>query len=93
MFLDGFSLKTGSLEAPPAGQLLTHQPNQESPIYANLLAAMEYPQLPLPVGVFRKVPRPGYEAGVQGQIAQARTKQPDDSLQTLFHSGDTWEVK
>ncbi|MCB1053676.1 MAG: 2-oxoacid:ferredoxin oxidoreductase subunit beta [Acidobacteria bacterium] len=93
VFLDGFSLKTGSLEAPPAGQLLTHQPNQESPIYANLLAAMEYPQLPLPVGVFRKVPRPGYEAGVQGQIAQARTKQPDDSLQTLFHSGDTWEVK
>ena len=47
---------------------------------------------PAPIGIFKRVSLPTYEAGVHGQIREAREKKGDADLMKLIHSGDTWEV-
>ncbi len=47
---------------------------------------------PAPIGIFKRVNLPTYEAGVHGQIEEAREKKGDGDLMELIRSGDTWEV-
>jgi 2-oxoglutarate ferredoxin oxidoreductase subunit beta len=47
---------------------------------------------PEPIGVFRCVERPRYDAMVNEQIDQATNKQGVGDLGKLFRSGETWEV-
>ena len=51
------------------------------------------PAFPLPIGVFRAVEKPTYEALLEAQVDDAvRTRGPGD-LHALLHSGDTWTVE
>jgi 2-oxoglutarate ferredoxin oxidoreductase subunit beta len=72
--------------------LLVHDENSSDPTLATLLARMTYPELPVPMGVFRAIERPTYEVMLRDQIATARAKSGPGDLEKLLNSGDTWVV-
>jgi 2-oxoglutarate/2-oxoacid ferredoxin oxidoreductase subunit beta len=73
--------------------LLFHDEKAPEPSLAYLLSRMRYEDgFPEPIGVFRCVERPRYDAMVNEQIAQATNKQGVGDLAKLFRSGETWEV-
>lgn len=47
---------------------------------------------PLPIGIFRRVSSPAYEASLHEQIARERQRLGPGDLQKLLASGETWEV-
>jgi len=73
--------------------LLVHDIYQKDPSVAFMLARMEYPEFPQPVGIFRTVERDTYEDMLAAQIDLAMTKQGRGSLEKLINSGDTWVVE
>ncbi len=48
--------------------------------------------LPTPIGVFYAISRPAYDAAMNAQLAEARTKQGEGNLADLLKRGDTWTV-
>jgi len=58
-----------------------------------MLARMEQPDFPQPVGIFRAVERPSYEQMLVAQIEAAVAKSGPGSLEKLIYSGDMWTVE
>ena len=73
--------------------LLFHDERQAQPSLAYLLSRMHHPEFPEPMGVFRCVERPTYEAQVSGQIREAVKTKGEGTLERLFADGDTWVVE
>jgi 2-oxoglutarate ferredoxin oxidoreductase subunit beta len=73
--------------------ILVHDINLEDPSVAFMLARMEQPDFPQPVGVFRAVERPSYDEMMSGQIESAIAKSGPGSLEKLIYSGDMWTVE
>jgi 2-oxoglutarate ferredoxin oxidoreductase subunit beta len=73
--------------------LLIHDAESSEPTLAYLLTRMNYPEYPVPVGVFRDVPRPEYGDLMQQQISSAIEKQGNGDLKALLNAGDTWMVE
>ena len=48
---------------------------------------------PEPIGVFRCVERPRYDAMINEQVEQATNERGKGDLDKLFRSGDTWDVE
>src|SRR5438876_259991 len=65
----------------------------KDPSVAFMLARMEQPDFPQPVGIFRAVERQTYEDLMIGQIDAAIAKAGPGSLEKLINSGDTWVVE
>ena len=72
--------------------LLIHDIYLKDPSVAFMLARMEQPDFPQPVGIFRAIERPTYEDLMVDQIEAAITKSGPGSLEKLINSGDTWVV-
>lgn len=70
--------------------LLVHDENDDA--LAFLLSTLQPPSFPAPIGVFRAVERPTYDAAMAEQVAAAKTKLGAADLDKLFNQGDTWEV-
>ncbi len=51
-----------------------------------------HPVTPTPVGVFRAVERPSYEAEVQAQLAAAAERQGPGDLRALIEAAGVWDV-
>jgi len=93
VFLDGFLPVVKKLdETTDHAGLLTHNAGAPSRAYAELLAEMDFPEHPVPVGVFRNVPRPTYEDQLFAQIDVAKKQKGEGRLEDLFQEGDTWMV-
>ena len=73
--------------------LLVHDIHLKDPSVAFMLARMEYPDFPQPVGIFRAVERDTYEDLLEGQINTVVAKSGRGSLDRLINSGDTWVVE
>jgi 2-oxoglutarate ferredoxin oxidoreductase subunit beta len=73
--------------------LLVHNVNLADPSVAFMLARMEQPDFPQPVGIFRAVERATYEDLMINQIDAAIAKSGPGSLAKLLNSGDTWVVE
>jgi 2-oxoglutarate ferredoxin oxidoreductase subunit beta len=73
--------------------LLVHDIYLEDPSVAFMLARMEQPDFPQPVGIFRAVQRATYEDLMMNQISDAIAKSGPGSLDKLIHSGETWVVE
>ena len=73
--------------------LLVHDIHLKDPSVAFMLARMEYPKFPQPVGIFRAVERDTYEEMMADQIETAITKSGPGSLEKLINSGDMWVVE
>lgn len=72
--------------------LLFHDEKATEPSLAYLLSRMRHPEFPEPIGVFRAVDAPKYDEELNGQIEAARETRGDGDLESLFNSGDSWEV-
>ncbi len=73
--------------------LLVHDIYLKDPSVAFMLARMEQPDFPQPVGIFRAIERPTYEDMMADQIEGAIAKSGPGSLEKLINSGDTWLVE
>ncbi|MDJ0841308.1 MAG: 2-oxoacid:ferredoxin oxidoreductase subunit beta [Acidobacteriota bacterium] len=92
VYLDGMTPVIKKLSEAGDAQPLAHKAEQISRNYAGMLAEMEHPAMPVPVGVFRKVNRPTYENMLHDQVAEATAKKGEGRLEDLFTQGDTWSV-
>jgi len=95
--LDGLELKVVELgEKYSEDDLLVYDKTNLNPGVAQLIAAMGVSDatMPLPVGMFRQIERPTYEASMDDQVraAQQKTGGAKPSLKSLFSQGDTWTV-
>ncbi|HEX5965587.1 MAG TPA: 2-oxoacid:ferredoxin oxidoreductase subunit beta [Pyrinomonadaceae bacterium] len=73
--------------------LLVHDIHLKDPSVAFMLARMEQPEFPQPVGIFRAIERATYEDMMDDQIDAAIAKSGPGSLEKLINSGDTWIVE
>ena len=73
--------------------ILVHDIYLQDPSVAFMLARMEQPDFPQPVGIFRAVERPSYDQLMAGQIETAIAKSGPGSLEKLIYSGDMWTVE
>ncbi len=87
--LNGF-LPEIARDEPDDSKLVVHDV-KANPVLANILVGMDYPDFPVPVGVFRDVDAPTYDDLVQEQVDTARSREKAD-FEELLHSGETWEV-
>jgi len=72
--------------------LLVHDEKADQPSLAYFLSRMEHPAFPVPLGVFRGIERPTYEAQVLAQEEMAITQKGQGDLDALYRSADTWVV-
>jgi 2-oxoglutarate ferredoxin oxidoreductase subunit beta len=63
-----------------------------NPAIAFMVAQMEPPRFPVPIGVLRRVEMPTYESAVLAQIEQETGRRGVGSLDKLLRSGDVWTV-
>jgi 2-oxoglutarate ferredoxin oxidoreductase subunit beta len=73
--------------------LLVHDATAAEPSLAYLLSRMTHPDFPEPVGVFRAVERPTFEAQVTDQIDAVVQSKGPGKLDELFRSDDLWTVE
>jgi 2-oxoglutarate ferredoxin oxidoreductase subunit beta len=73
--------------------LLVHDINLADPSVAFMLARMEQPEFPQPVGIFRAIDRPSYDQLLVDQIDSAIAKSGPGSLDKLINTGDMWTVE
>ena len=91
--LDGLSPKAVTIgeNGITKDDLLVHDETLEDPAYAYMLSNMKYPDLPTPVGIFRRIKRETYETMVREQESEAAKRMPAD-LGKLLNSKDSWKV-
>src|SRR2546422_10669807 len=68
--------------------LLVHDIHLKDPSLAFMLARMEQPDFPQPVGIFRAVERPSYDQMLSDQIETAISKSGPGTLETLIYGGE-----
>src|SRR6266481_735046 len=73
--------------------LLVHDVYLKDPSVAFMLARMEQPDFPQPVGIFRAVERATYEELMADQIQAAIAKSGPGDLAKLISGGETWIVE
>ncbi len=77
---------------PPDG-LLVHDITRDDPSYAFALSRLDSEDFAhTPIGVFRKVERPSYDALMAEQIETAKAGAGIGDLGALLASGDTWQI-
>lgn len=89
MQLEVVNLKEGVNEA----ELIVHDEKSPDSYLAYMLARMEYPQFPVPVGIFRAVEKATYEDLMSDQINEAVEKMGPGDLEKLINSGETWTIE
>jgi len=89
--LDGFAPRVEQDAASDEG-LLIHDAHAESATLASILVGMDYPDFPVPIGVFRDVDAPVFDDLIQQQVDEAKAKGPAD-LRSVLLAGETWVVE
>ena len=72
--------------------ILVHDEKSSEPTLSYILGRLQYPEFPVPMGVFRAVERPTYEELLAGQISTSISSQGTGNLDNLINSGETWEI-
>ena len=97
----GIRLNTQTMEAEvvtvgengvTTADLLVHDENSPRSYLAYILGRFQYPDFPVPMGVFRQVLRPTYEQMLADQINTAIDKKGPGDLHKLLNSGETWTI-
>lgn len=74
-------------------ELLIHNEKEPDPTYAYLLTQMEYPEMPVPFGIFREIVKSTYDEMLNAQVQDAIKKQGKGNIKDLIYGTDTWTVK
>jgi 2-oxoglutarate ferredoxin oxidoreductase subunit beta len=72
--------------------LLVHDESLEDPTMAFMLSRLHEPAYPVPMGVLRAVERPTYDEMIHGQLARAKERLGEGSIEDLLLTKDTWQV-
>ncbi|MBX3280014.1 MAG: 2-oxoacid:ferredoxin oxidoreductase subunit beta [Acidobacteria bacterium] len=72
--------------------ILVHNESDPEPNLSYVLGRMQYPDYPVPVGVFRAVEKPTYEDMLEDQIKRAVAERGPGNLSKLINSGETWVI-
>lgn len=72
--------------------IIVHDEAAAEPNMAYMLGRMQYPDFPVPIGVFRVADKPTYEDMMAGQIAQAIHDKGRGSVSALLNAGETWMI-
>ncbi|MFL6261687.1 MAG: 2-oxoacid:ferredoxin oxidoreductase subunit beta [Thermoanaerobaculia bacterium] len=75
-----------------AEDCLVWDETQENPATAFLMAQLQPPHFPTPLGVFRSVEMPSYEERVIAQLQTETDRLGVGRLEDLLKAGDTWVV-
>jgi 2-oxoglutarate ferredoxin oxidoreductase subunit beta len=81
--------RDGAIES----QVLVHDVAATSPALAALLAALEPPNFPTALGIFRDVEKPTYNELLLSQIEELTRTRGRGNLDQLLTAGTTWEVE
>jgi 2-oxoglutarate ferredoxin oxidoreductase subunit beta len=73
-----------------ADDCLVH--DEADPFLGAILARMDYPEFPVPMGVLHRRERPTYDGAVNAQLDEAKAAGGPD-LQGLLYGKETWTVK
>ena len=71
-------------------KIARHDP--ANPLLGQLLASLDFPDFPVPLGVIHQHKRATYDAALNAQISSALPATGRPSVQSLLNSGDTWTV-
>jgi 2-oxoglutarate ferredoxin oxidoreductase subunit beta len=77
-------------------RVVVHDAHADDPSYAFALSRLSSQDSRYsPMGVFRSVERPTYDAMMAAQLDQAKAKAPGDdaALDALLHGADTWTIQ
>ncbi len=83
------------LEQEPGreNEVIVHDETEPTGQHAWMLAHMDQPEFPFPIGVFVRREAPVYDAEVAKQTEAAMEAKKDDAtLEKLLFAGDTWTV-
>ena len=72
--------------------ILVHNENDPEPNLPYILGRMQFPEYPVPMGVFRAVEKPTYERMLADQISAAIETKGAGNLEKLINSGETWVI-
>ena len=92
LVLDGFTPKVVNVADVDENDIITWDV-EANPALSYIMASMTEGELPTAIGIFRDVKRESFDAGTHRQIADARAKFGEGSLEKLVYAGDMWEVK
>lgn len=70
--------------------LIVHDESSQELAY--ILAGMEHPNYPPPMGVIRNVVKQDYTTGLMEQVEAAKTQKGEGNLAALYSAGETWTV-
>jgi 2-oxoglutarate ferredoxin oxidoreductase subunit beta len=90
--IDGFKFKSVETSTHK-DQVFTFSEKEETGAVASMLSKLSHPDFPVPVGVFRCVPRPAYHEMLYGQIDQATKANGAPDLGKLIRGPKTWSVQ
>lgn len=88
----GLQAEVVNLNACDPKDLLIHDEKAPSPHYAYLLTQMNYPEMPVPFGIFRAIERPTYDEMMDQQIKDAIRSKGKGDLKRLIYGDNTWKV-
>ncbi len=93
--VNGFETEIVDLAAHPdeAKNILVHNAQNLSPNYAYLLTQMEYPDMPVPFGLFRSIQKPTYEGMLDEQVKNAVQKRGVGNLKDALYTNEVWKVE
>ncbi|MDX1450181.1 MAG: thiamine pyrophosphate-dependent enzyme, partial [Acidimicrobiia bacterium] len=85
--------KIVSTASVAASEILVHDPTRTDPSIAFALSRLSHgPYGPTPVGIFRNVVRPTYDAALSRQVIDATARPGAGDLAALIRSHGTWTV-
>ncbi|MGK0297764.1 MAG: 2-oxoglutarate ferredoxin oxidoreductase subunit beta [Gammaproteobacteria bacterium] len=73
-------------------EILVHDEQSPNSALSHLLAQMETPEFPMPLGVFRSINHPSYNELLDQQVEQAKKNQGLGDLKKHLRTGETWSV-
>lgn len=79
-------------EKTTEAELLVHDAQARSPALVSLLAALEPPDFPMALGVFRAVEKPTYDELLMAQIASFQEQRGQGDIAQLLNAGTTWQI-
>jgi len=92
--LNGLQPEIVPLEGDGKNQnLLVHDEKDPKPNYTYLLSQMNFPEMPVPFGVFRAIRKPTYDEMLEAQVEEAIASKGVGTLDKLLYGPNTWEIK
>jgi 2-oxoglutarate ferredoxin oxidoreductase subunit beta len=95
LVLDGLKLKSVTIgeDGVTLDDILVHNAEEENHGVHMMLCEMQWPELPVALGVIRRVKDRTYDDMVRDQLTEVANKSQIRCMNDMLRSGDTWVVE